>query len=291
MNQIMKKAVYRFLIHILGRTNLVRLARYLGNEARLDGTNDPLVNGELLVQSCILGFLQAEGIREVCVFDVGANIGEWSKSLLEQRGRCTASIKIHAFEPFSGTFQTLERNLSEWGFTNFFKTNCVALSSTRGKKTFYATGDNIGTNGFYAIEFGAKARAQVVTETVDSYCADEGISRIHLLKIDTEGHDMEVLTGCKKMLAGGHIDAVQFEYNYRWIFARHFLRDAFSFALDFDLAIGKITRDGIEFYPKWHFELETFREGNYLLVREDLRDIFPAITWWNQNSIDIKQCK
>lgn len=32
--------------------------------------------------------------------------------------------------------------------------------------------------------------------------------------------------------------------------------------------------DGIDAYESWHPELETFFETNYLLVREDLLDVF-----------------
>lgn len=29
--------------------------------------------------------------------------------------------------------------------------------------------------------------------------------------------------------------------------------------------VAKVTAKGLEVYPRWHFELEVFREGNYLV--------------------------
>ena len=56
----------------------------------------------------------------------------------------------------------------------------------------------------------------------------------------------------------------QFEYNHRWILGRFFLRDAFELVQAFGYRVGKLTPRGVEFYPGWDPELETFVEGNYV---------------------------
>jgi len=76
---------------------------------------------------------------------------------------------------------------------------------------------------------------------------------------------------------------LQFEYNHRWVFSRHFLRDAFEFMRPLGYEIGKVTPKGIEFYAGWHPELETFREGNYLACRAEWVNRFPRIEWWNNS--------
>jgi hypothetical protein len=83
------------------------------------------------------------------------------------------------------------------------------------------------------------------------------------------------------MLKRQAIGVLQFEYNHRWIGGRWFLRDAFDLLLPLGYALGKITPRGIEFYDRWHYELETFREANYLACTPSHVPTFPSIGWWN----------
>jgi hypothetical protein len=60
------------------------------------------------------------------------------------------------------------------------------------------------------------------------------------------------------------------------------LLDAFKFFEPLGYRIGKITPNAIEFYSKWHFELETFREANYIACLPEWSERFPQIKWWNE---------
>jgi hypothetical protein len=76
------------------------------------------------------------------------------------------------------------------------------------------------------------------------------------------------------------IAVVQCEYNHRWVYARSFLRDAFEFVMAFGYRIGKLTPRGVEFYPGWDVDLETFVEVNYLACDPDAAAGLPAVAWW-----------
>ncbi len=281
LKTIAKSLLLNVLWYTLGRRNLVRLARFLNNESRLDVNNNPATNGETMVQSTVLENLKHND--SICIFDVGANIGTWTHSLFEQADN-PASLIVHAFEPSADTHSTLAANLHTWNLTGNTKSNELALSSFVSKLPFYSLGPNIGANSLSPPANSAKHTVeQVPTETIDNYCSRNNVSHIDLVKIDTEGHDMEVIYGGNNMLASGAIDILQFEYNHRWIDSRHFLRDAFEFLLPLGFIIGKITPRGIEFYPSWDHELETFIEVNYLAVKQSLRNIFPQIKWWKES--------
>lgn len=278
---IAKSLLLNVLWYTLGRRKLVRLARFLSNESRLDVNNDPAINGETIVQSTVLEYLKHN--ERICIFDIGANIGSWTHSLFEHADK-TSSLIVHAFEPCSDTYSTLTTNLNSWNLTDNIKSNKLALSSSVSKRPFYSLGTNIGTNSLSPPADTSKYTVESVqTETIDSYCLRNNISHIDLIKIDTEGHDMEVIYGGNNMLASGAIDILQFEYNHRWINGRHFLRDAFELLLPLGFTIGKITPKGIELYPDWDYELETFRESNYIAVKQSLRNIFPQIKWWKES--------
>jgi hypothetical protein len=119
-----------------------------------------------------------------------------------------------------------------------------------------------------------------VTTTIDACAEDAGLGQIALVKIDTEGHDLAVLRGARKLLAEHRILAVQFEYNHRWIAARSFLRDAFDLLLPLGYRLGKLTPRGVEFYPGWDAELETFVEGNYVACLPQVAERLPPVAWW-----------
>ena len=52
---------------------------------------------------------------------------------------------------------------------------------------------------------------QVKIETLDSFCQANNIDTIKILKIDVEGHEIDVLEGAKNLLSGGRIELVQLE--------------------------------------------------------------------------------
>lgn len=258
-----------------GRRAVIRAARYVLLRARLDYPNDMMANGESALQRWVLG-LAPDG--ELHVADVGANVGRWSRALLaaaSAEGRA-ADLRLHAFEPDAGAYARLERALD--GAPAILSP--VALSDRHGTSAFHAVAPAAGTNSLHPAP-GTTATAETVsTITLDSYAARSGVPRFALVKIDTEGHDLTVLRGARGLLAEHRIAVVQFEYNHRWVFARAFLRDAFEFLADLGYRVGKLTPKGVEFYPGWDADLETFVEGNYVACDPAVAGRLPAVPWW-----------
>jgi len=261
----------------VGRRTVVRTARFVLSRARLDYPNDLSTNGESALQRWILRFSQAG--EQIDVADVGANVGRWSKSMLaaaSKAGRET-DLRLHAFEPDSPAFAKLAEAF-DGTRTNLSRT---ALSDRQGTSPFYVVAPAAGTNSLYPVpEANPVAQGNVVTNTLDSYAEQSGVARFALVKIDAEGHDLAVLRGTRALLAERRIAVAQFEYNHRWILGRFFLRDAFEFLLALGYRVGKLTPRGVEFYPGWDADLETFVEGNYLACDPQVAAKLPAVTWW-----------
>jgi FkbM family methyltransferase len=239
-------------------------------------------NGEFLVQRALLRAFNRNERLTVC--DVGAHVGRWSRSLLDaalQEG--VQQVELHAFEPSASTFKSLEENLATFNGQSV-RVELVqgALSNQCGMRTLYKPHEGAGSSSLERDERLDYPGEAVSTMTLDRYADLRGIAHINLLKIDAEGHDLAILEGAQRLLNLRALDVIQFEYNFRWILARRFLRDAFLLLEQTEYTIGKVTPKGVEFYRGWHPELETFREGNYLACLASARRMFPTVAWWNE---------
>ncbi|MFB9236887.1 FkbM family methyltransferase [Plantactinospora siamensis] len=265
------------LCGVVGRRQAVRAARFALRRARLDLPNSPYLNGEYALQRWMLRTAAPD--QPFTAFDVGANIGEWSLALLRQAAQAGRSEppRIHAFEPAGATFAMLCQRVPPE-----VRSNRLALSDDAGERPMFIVGPGAGRNSLHPTDGLAAVTAteRVATGTIDEYVRTAGVERIDLLKIDTEGHDFAVLSGAGGCLAAQRISVVQFEYNHRWVYPRRFLKDVFDLAQPHGYRVGKLTPRGVEGYPGWDPDLETFIEGNYVLCTEEAAERLPRVAWW-----------
>ena len=132
------------------------------------------------------------------VFDVGANTGQSAASFLKN----FPEARIFSFEPAQRTYEQL----------------CQSVAGTRGQPFQLAFGASNGT-GFLAADpadsklnrLADAGSESFPIRTLDSFCLEHDVDKIEFLKIDTEGHDLQVLMGAQAMLANGRIDIVEVE--------------------------------------------------------------------------------
>lgn len=272
----MKRHLAAILRGLLGRRLLGRTGRYLLNAARLDGLGDRFeINGEAEVQDAVV---RASSPDPLVVLDVGANVGNWSKALVERCARAQRKLTLHAFEPSASTFETLKRNAASWGGEAQVGIHRLALSNRTGTAEFHSVGENKGRNSLHEIPGESRPEGWIELKTLDAFAAEQGLEHIDLVKVDAEGHDFFVIQGARKLLEDGRIRSLQFEYTWRWIHSRTYLRDVFEFLAGKPYALGKITPQGIEYYPRWEWKLETYVGGNYLITRNDGAPPFATVT-------------
>jgi len=160
--------------------------------------------------------IKRSGCQISVVFDVGANIGE---SALKFRVGFPKA-KIYCFEPVKETFEILKRTVNRYDTISCYK---IAFGSKDGQETIYLTGQS---NTSSLIRPNKAVGSEVVKLcTVDGFASDNQIKRIDLLKIDTEGFDLEVLKGARNMLSSGQIAFVLAEIGFHPGDARHVLFD------------------------------------------------------------------
>jgi len=94
------------------------------------------------------------------------------------------------------------------------------MSSTVGSDVMYVSNELAGTNSLHSehinyLPGSTSSRSITIKKTTASqFCLSNNIHTIHLLKVDTEGHDMEAIIGALPLLKEGRIAVLQFEYNH-----------------------------------------------------------------------------
>ncbi|MBW8366834.1 MAG: FkbM family methyltransferase [Arenimonas sp.] len=237
-----------------------KIGRKLYFWARKETPNSPEENGEFALLSHVL----SETAGPATVLDVGANRGEWSRKAVSLARANRLDVCVHAFEPLSGTRALLEKGVAELPEV---RVHSVALSNAPGTAAFYSQSAGSGTSSLHPVS-GNRAE-DVKLATLDAWIADQQCTPVRMIKIDVEGFDSLVLEGAARTLQEGLVDVVQFEYNWRWLLNSRSLHWVFQFIEDKPYIFGKVVPDGVITFERWHFELDRFFEGNYLLLRRD----------------------
>lgn len=204
------------------------------------------------------------------VFDVGANVGEWAQMALS----ANPSIELHCFEPSLSTYRRLEA----CDLPGNVVRNNLGLSSVAAEGELYIFGEEGGMNSLhqrrglepgYGIETPTQVE-RVQLETLDAYCQKHNVQTIDLLKIDTEGHDLQVVCGGTQMLQAGNIKRIQFEYGGTNIDSRVLLKDFFDLLLPLGFWVSRIMPKGLVPVPMYDQRLEDFKYKNFVALHSSL---------------------
>jgi FkbM family methyltransferase len=223
-----------------------------------------LIMGEV---DMIRQYVEANSI----VLDVGAFEGGWSCEVFKNC-RCNRS---HAFEPVPSTFAMLNKNMEAWIKDGSLIANNCAISNFTGLSEFWVYEDYPAMSTTHKRDPEEMARVKVSkpiqikvpTITLDNYCSSRQIPYIGFLKIDTEGNEWAVLDGARKLLEGGKINVIQFEYGKCYLDAKTTLEMMFKILLPCGYRIAKVDMDGMEFFSEFHPRFETYEYCNYIAVK------------------------
>ena len=80
---------------------------------------------------------------------------------------------------------------------------------------------------------------------IDSYVFQHNIDNINFIKIDTEGHELEVLKSCEELLKNKKIDYIQFEYGGTYLDSKISLNDIIKYLNKYEYDVYDIQNDNI----------------------------------------------
>ncbi|MDB9537687.1 FkbM family methyltransferase [Dolichospermum planctonicum CS-1226] len=207
--------------------------------------------------------------QPLCIFDVGANQGQFL-DLIQQELKSIPS-QIHSFEPSKYTYEVLCHACKAY---NNVVLNNIALGKNIGEAQLHYDTTGSGLASLYKrrldhLAIDLKYSETIKIDTLDNYCFNHNIQWIDLLKLDVEGHELDVLQGAVKMLKNSKIAMVSFEFSSCNIDSRTYFQDIYYFLKEHGINIlFRITPSGYLSPIRDYQEVyEQFRPTNFLASR------------------------
>ncbi len=140
------------------------------------------------------------------VWDVGANVGYYTKRFVHAVG---PNGHVVAFEPFPATVERLRAHMQ--GAPNYSLLE-MALGAENGEVSMQAGNDDLGATSRIIASPDQGVRIRI--SAGDSLLEREGVSAPTVLKIDTEGYELDVLRGMTGQLNSPRLRAVFVEVHF-----------------------------------------------------------------------------
>ena len=204
--------------------------------------------------------------------DIGANIGNYSKLLIEE-----TNSYIFAFEPLDGAYDILNNLVIE--HPNRIEAFKLALGDKNVEKNLNFTDeksekatflDDISKLSFYEGASNKKKLVNVVT--LDEFMEQKNLfdKEIDLIKIDTEGYELEVLKGSKRLIEINKPKYIQLEFNIHQLFKNHTMYEFSKYLKKYELfQILPFGNKLLKVNPE-KAETNIFYLTNFVYIRNDL---------------------
>jgi FkbM family methyltransferase len=168
--------------------------------------------------------------KDKIIFDIGCYRGNFTKNFIKNEKKIGIESNFFLFDPNPSTEDYLRFVLQNKKIKYFN----LAFDNSNSQKKFYLnnffepSGSSLNTtirddikwkstrkifmkmlHPFKKIEDFSEINVQ--TQTLDNFCQNEKIKSIDVLKIDTEGNELNVLKGAKRLLSENKINVIYTE--------------------------------------------------------------------------------
>jgi FkbM family methyltransferase len=144
------------------------------------------------------------------IFDVGANTGQFALAALS----AFPGAMVYSFEPIGATYSHLQQ--AAQGHPRL-RPHHLAFGDAPGSATVHLRSNSVWNSllPFNNNPHNSSGGSETVSvSTVDAFCSANDISKIDLLKTDTEGYDTKVLSGADRMFREMRVRAVYSEVTF-----------------------------------------------------------------------------
>jgi FkbM family methyltransferase len=232
-----------------------------------DASYDIVSNGE----RTLLQHLSPLDFR--VVFDVGASNGEYAMEVL----RWHPNARVYCFEVSPSNFAILKNCLSSERRARLIGTGLLDSPGKIAVKE-YADGrlNTVLSKSLHSYDF---HEVSGTVTTGDQFCAENGISEIDFVKIDTEGAEDRVIAGLSLALREQRIRFVQFEYGYANAYSKFLMHDYQKLFNRYGYTVGRIKAGGVDFTDEGMRANDFHRAPNFLAVRDDMETTVPVTSY------------
>ncbi len=202
------------------------------------------------------------------IIDIGGNRGDYTEIILNQY----PFAEIHIFEPSKKNIDLLE---SRFGMYDLVSVVPVALSNVSGSASLFANESGSGLASLtkrrlehFDVSFDFEEKVE--TGRFEDYWKNElGSRSIDCVKIDVEGHELNVLEGFGQSLEV--VKALQFEFGGCNIDTRTFFQDFWYFFKSYNFDIYRISPLGAQQIVAYSETDEFFSTTNFIAVNRNLK--------------------
>jgi FkbM family methyltransferase len=199
----------------------------------------------------------------VLAIDIGGNIGDYTSCLRQK----FSNLEVHTFEPSTKNIGALNIRFGSDPKINIIPS---AVSSSNGTTTLFSdfVGSGMGSLtkrklDHFNISFEVKEKIQ--TLRFEDYWNNNLDNRIiDLVKIDVEGHELDVLRSFGKAITKTNL--IQFEFGGTHIDTKTFFQDYWYFFKKNNFSLFRMTPHGNLAISQYSESEECFLSMNYLAV-------------------------
>lgn len=251
------------------KRKLRRLLIKLTNKIENNNNTDFGKNGEELFLKNLLK--NRNNKEKTIIFDVGANVGSYTKTVKIIADSNNIDLEVHLFEPTKSCFRVLKKLFNE---ENNIILNNFGLSDQKGERTIYYDFEKSGLASLYnrnleAYNLALDNKEEIKLDTLNNYIISKKIAHINLIKIDIEGHELSALIGMDRFLSADFVDYIQFEYGGSNLDSRTNLMQIYELLELNGFKIAKIMPSGLHIRDYSPY-MDNFNNANYMAVSERL---------------------
>jgi FkbM family methyltransferase len=197
------------------------------------------------------------------LFDVGAHTGEYTQAFLNRH----PSGHAYCFEPSERHFELLRARIGGRENVHLFK---LALGVIAGEVNLYKDAEVSGLASLTRrrldhLDIKMEEVERVRIDTLDNVASAAGVERIDLLKVDVEGHELDVFKNAQCTFMAGKIGIVQFEFGGCNLDTRTNLQEFFYFFAERGFEISILQPSGrVHKLPRYDEFYEHYRTTNFL---------------------------
>lgn len=198
------------------------------------------------------------------LIDVGAHCGEYTNEFLDRfhQGRALC------FEPVEKHFMLLRTAVRTPDRVKFFQ---MAISNFEGESVIFRDKPisglaSLSRRNLEHFSISMDIEEQVPVTTLDTFAVSHRIHHVDLLKLDVEGHELNVLKGASGLLASGKIGVIQFEFGGCNLDTRTTFQDFYYFLTGYNFTIYVIHKRGLYRLDRYKEIYEQYRTTNFVAM-------------------------